>query len=128
MTLNLENSREAFLAVLTVVVAADGVGSLEERNYLFEKVKGLKAFEGCTQSEFNKLLGSVTSRVFEALPSEDGAITAAGVDQLVAAVKPLLGPDLANAVLDAVAGLSDADSATSSETALLQTLRQKLRA
>ena len=39
MALKFEKNTEAFLAVLAAVLGADNVGSLEERDVLYKKVK-----------------------------------------------------------------------------------------
>src|SRR5262245_16629177 len=82
--LKFEKNTEAFLAVLSVVLSADNVGSLDERDLIFKKVKGLAIFNNPSMAEFSKLLGKVTDVVYSELPQEDGAITDAGVDMLLA--------------------------------------------
>ena len=80
MSLKFEKNTEAFLAVLTVVIGADNAGSLEERDFLFKKVKGISIFGNPSTQDFNKLLGKVTDTVYSTLPQNDGAITSAGID------------------------------------------------
>lgn len=66
MPLKFENSNEAFLSVLAVVIGADQVGSVAERDFLFDKVKGLPSFSKLSLPEFSKLLGQVTDKVYSA--------------------------------------------------------------
>jgi hypothetical protein len=126
MSLSLENNREAFLAVLTVVAAADQVGSLEERDFLFQKVKALSTFAGLAKGDFNQLLGAVTSKVYGALPNDGGVITPAGVDELLGLVKARLSADERTRLVETAAALAKSDGAGSEESELLERIRAAL--
>jgi len=124
MPLQFETSNEAFLSVLAVVVGADQVGSVSERDFLFEKVKSLPSFSNLSLAEFSKLLGQVTDRVYSALPQADGAITSAGLDELLAAAKTQLSPELQQTALKAAAQLCESDETDAAEAALLSRIRR----
>jgi hypothetical protein len=123
MSLKFENSNEAFLSVLAVVIGADAVGSVAERDFLFDKVKGLPGFAQLTVQEFSKLLGRVTDKVYTALPQADGTLTSAGIDELLAAAKTELSPELQRAALKAAAQLCESDETNAAEAALLSQIR-----
>jgi hypothetical protein len=126
MSLKFEKNTEAFLAVLTVVLGADNAGSLEERDFLFSKVKNIPIFGNPSTQEFSKLLGKVTDAVYAQLPQADGAITAAGIDSLLADAKNALTPELRKTLVATAAELVDADGAEESERALLDKIRRVL--
>ena len=126
MPLKFEKNTEAFLAVLTVVIGADNVGSLEERDFLFKKVKGISIFDNPSSQDFSKLLGKVTDQVYEQLPQDDVAISPAGIDSLLAAAKSALSPDLRKTLVATAAELIDADGAEADEKALLDKIRRVL--
>lgn len=126
MPLKLENASEAFLSVLTVVVGADSVGSIAERDYLFDKVKSLPSFSNLSKPDFSKLLGQVTDKVYSALPQADGALTSAGIDELLAAAKGLLSPELRQSALKAAAQLCESDETDAAEAAVLSQIRRAL--
>jgi hypothetical protein len=126
MSLKFEKNTEAFLAVLAVVIGADDAGSLEERDFLFNKVKGISIFGNPASQDFSKLLGQVTDVVYTQLPQADGAITAAGIDSLLSAAKDALTPDLRKTLVATAAELIDADGADASEKALLDKIRRAL--
>ena len=94
MTVKFATDTEAFLSVLTLVAGADQSGSLEERDFLFKKVKGLAVFKNLSDADFSKLLGKVTDAVFAGVPQQDGDFTSAGIDALLAEVKKVLSVDL----------------------------------
>src|SRR5262245_51271134 len=118
MPLKFEKNTEAFLAVLTVVIGADNAGSLEERDFLFKKVKAIPLFGNPSQQDFSKLLGKVTDAVYSQLPQVDGAISAAGIDQLLAEAKNALSPELRKTLVATAGELMDADGADTAEKTL----------
>jgi len=123
MSIKFENSNEAFLSVLSVVVGADSVGSIAERDYLFQTVKGLPGNSNLSNPEINELLGRVTDKLYSALPQTDGAITSAGIEELFAAAKSQLTPEQRQAVLKSAARLSETDETGAAEASLLSQLR-----
>jgi len=126
MSLKFEKNTEAFLAVLTVVIGADNAGSLEERDFLFKKVKDIPIFGNPGSQDFSKLLGRVTDVVYTQLPQADGAITAAGIDSLLSAAKDALTPDLRKTLVSTATELAGTDGAEASEQALLEKIRRAL--
>lgn len=126
MSLQFEKNTEAFLGVLSVVLGADQMGSLEERDFLFNKVKGISIFGNPSSADFSKLLGKVTDAIVAELPQEDGVITAGGIDTLLAEAKRLLSADLRKTLVETASALSDADGADASETALIDQIRKAL--
>ena len=126
MPLKFEKNTEAFLAVLTVVIGADNAGSLEERDFLFSKVKAIPIFGNPGQQDFSRLLGKVTDAVYAQLPQTDGAISPAGIDQLLAAAKDALSPELRKTLIATAGELMDADGADAAEKALLEKIRRAL--
>jgi hypothetical protein len=126
MTLKFEKNTEAFLAVLTVVIGADNAGSLEERDFLFNKVKGLAIFGNPSPQEFSKLLGKVTDAVYTQLPQVDGVLSAAGVDSLLAEARNALSPELRKTLVATAGELIDADGAEAGEKSLLEKIRRTL--
>jgi hypothetical protein len=126
MALKFEKNTEAFLAVLAAVLGADNVGSLEERDTLFRKVKAIALFGNPSMAEFSKLLAKVTDAVYSELPMQDGAISAAGIDKLLAEAKKALTPDLRKTLIATASDLIDADGADEAEETLVEKIRSAL--
>jgi hypothetical protein len=126
MPVKFANESEAFLSVLALVAGADQSGSLEERDFLFNKVKGLSIFGNPSTADFSKLLGKVTDAVYTGVAQEDGEFTAAGVDSLLADVKKTLSADLRKSLIQIATGLGDSDGGDAKETALLDQIRRAL--
>ena len=126
MPLKFEKDTEAFLAVLTLVIGADNVGSLEERDFLFKKVKGISIFGNPSPQDFSKLLGKVTDAVYTQLPQVDGVISAVGIDMLLAEAKTSLSPELRKTLVATAGELMDADGADAGEKVLIDKIRRAL--
>ena len=126
MPVKFANESEAFLSVLTLVAGADQSGSLEERDFLFKKVKGLAIFGNASTADFSKLLGKVTDAVYEGVAQEDGEFTTAGIDALLGDVKKALSPELRKSLVQIAGELGDTDGADVKETALLERIRRAL--
>ena len=126
MSIKFEKNTEAFLAVLTVVIGADNAGSLEERDFLFNKVKGISIFGNPSMQEFSRLLGKVTDLVYTQLPQADGALSPAGIDSLLGEARNALTPELRKTLVTTAGELMDADGAEASEKALLDKIRRTL--
>jgi hypothetical protein len=124
MSIKLDSPAEAILAIATVAVGADGVGSISERDFLFKQVKGMDVFEGQSPADFAKLLGAVTERVYASLPMEDAEITAKGLQMLVAAARSVLTPELQRAAVKMANELSASDGVSAKERGLLQELEK----
>ena len=126
MTVKFANASEAFLSVLTLVAGADQSGSLEERDFLFNKVKGLSIFGNPSTADFSKLLGKVTDAVYAEVPQQDGEFTAAGIDALLGEVKKTLSADLRKSLVQIAGELGDTDGGDEKEAALLGQIRRAL--
>jgi hypothetical protein len=126
MTVKFANDSEAFLSVLTLVAGADQSGSLEERDFLFNKVKGLAIFGNPSTSDFSKLLGKVTDAVYSGVAQQDGEFTAAGIDALLGEVRKTLNADLRKSLVQISGELGGTDGADAKEAALLEKIRRTL--
>jgi hypothetical protein len=126
MALNFENDREAFLGVLSLVVAADQVGSLAERDFLFDRLIKVDLFQGMTKQEVGKLLGRVTENVYDSLSNDGASITPAGIEQLLEAAKSKLGTSQGATLVQVATELSKADDGSAEELALIDQIKQRL--
>ena len=86
MNITFENPAEAFAAIATVVISADKIGTLEEKKFLFENVKGLDIFEEYNDDEFVKLMVTVNKKVYQILPLYNFAMSQEGIFQLCSAI------------------------------------------
>ena len=127
MTIKISSPAEAFAAIASVVIAADSMGSLAERNTVIERLKTTGVLAGQDTAALSALLGRMTQHLCESLPvTESGAFTAESVATVVAAVKSTLNADQRGEALRLAEATVSADGADDSERALLDQLRAGL--
>jgi hypothetical protein len=126
MAIEFSKDTEAFLAILALVAGADASGSLEERDFLFNKVKGIAIFGNPDKAAFSRMLGSVNDKIYANVPQDDGEFTAAGIDALLAAARKSLSDDLRRTLVQVAGELSAADGTDDRERALVEKIRKAL--
>jgi tellurite resistance protein len=128
MGIRIESPAEGFAAVASVVISADSMGSMDERNAVLQQLKETPALKGQDTAALAALLAKVTGHLCEGLPTtETGAFTPAAVDQVITAVKGVLGADQRAQALKLAEATIDSDGANESEKALLAQLRAGLK-
>jgi hypothetical protein len=125
MTLTFEDDGEAFLSVLALVIGADMIGNLSEREFLLEQLVGIDRFRDLTPDELGTRLATVTDKVHGSLPQQDGALTSEGIASLLVEVERTLDPDLARTLVQTTEKLC-ADGICAPEEDLLAQIRQTL--
>ena len=93
MAFKLENPAEAYAAVSLLITGADGVGTLVERQFLFDKLSVADVFSGHDAESMGELLGRLTGRMFSDLPNDGVALTSDAVQILCDSAKRLLDED-----------------------------------
>ncbi|SRR6266851_6943662 len=127
MTIKISNPAEAFAAIASVMIAADGLGSMEERRSVLEKLSASPSLAGQDGAALGALLGRVTDHLVETLPvSESGAFTPAAVTTLLTVVKPVLNAAQRAECIRLAETTAGADGASDAENAILAQLRAGL--
>jgi tellurite resistance protein len=127
MTIRISSPSEAFVAVASIVIAADSVGSLAERDVVMARLKAISCLANQDEAALKSMLGQVTQHLCDCLPvSNSGAFTTAAVATIVAAVKPLLSAEQRGEALRLAEATVTADGASDTERALLDQLRAGL--
>lgn len=127
MSIKFEKPAEAFVAIASVLIAADKVGTLDERDYLFNHLHSMDLFSGYDKNAFSSLLGEVTSKVWDSLPTENHSLTPLGFETLVVAVDAALTPKYKAEAYKMAWGLVCCDGACDDEKQLLERIRQGLK-
>jgi len=82
MAFKVESPAEAYAAVSLLVVGADGVGTLEERQSLFEQLGKAAVFSDYDSERLGALLGTLTARMYDDLPNDGISLTGDAIDIL----------------------------------------------
>jgi hypothetical protein len=127
MMISISSPGEAFAAIASIVIAADSMGSLAERDVVLDRLKATQALAGQDSTALKALLGRMTAYLCENLPaSEAGAFTPEAVANVVAAVKSVLNAEQRGEALRLAQTTVSADGASDAERALLEQLRAGL--
>lgn len=128
MGIQFANAAEALAGVTAIVVAADNQGSLKERQFLFDHVAPLEPFAGIDPAGFNALLGTITGRIYDQLPTDPSTMqfTPAAMDELFLAVKQQLTPAQCVDAVRIAEALVSSDQATPGENALVAQMKTVL--
>ena len=78
---------EATIAIASVVLSADMVGSREEQHFLFTKVRGMDAFKGLDHATFHKIMVDVNERLFGEKGNSSILLTKDGMNALCQSLK-----------------------------------------
>jgi len=63
LSFQVENAAEAYAAIALLVVGADGIGTIEERDFLFGDLREADVFAGYTAESLGALLGRLVGRM-----------------------------------------------------------------
>ena len=124
--MKIETAAEACAALAVMIVAADELGTNEERRFLFETVAGLPMFGGLDQAQFKKLIADTTADMYASFPMSGNRMSSEGVGQLVEMIRKALPARRRVEALEAAVGLAQADGVVSVEALMLQRLCEGL--
>lgn len=124
--MRVDTPAEACAALAAIIVAADDLGTTEERRFLFETVEAMPMFEGLGHAQFMKLMADTTASLYDTMPMNDGRVSSEGVGQLVDMIRDALPEGRRVEALEAAVDLARADGVVSVEALLLQRLCEGL--
>jgi tellurite resistance protein len=126
MAMKIETPAEACAALAAIIVAADEVGTTDERRFLFDTIGALPIFEGLDRSQFTELMAATTAGLYDTFPTDGGRVSSDGVGRLVDMIRDALPADRRAEALEAAVGLAQSDGVVSVEALLLQRLCEGL--
>jgi len=119
MSFKFESAAEAYAAVSLLAAGADGLGTMEERRFLFEELGKLDVFAAYNTESLGALLGSLTGRLFSDLAQYDDNMGPDAVHEMCAGVKSVLGEEGRSEALMAAARVACCDGLDDSEREVL---------
>jgi len=124
--MKIDTAAEACAALAVMIVAADELGTIEERDFLFEKVATLPIFGGLDRAQFTKLMADTTAGLYASLATGGDRLSSEAVGRVVQMICDALPLDRRVEALEAAVGLAQSDGIVSLEALLLQRLCEGL--
>ncbi len=126
MSIKFERPEDAHLAVAWAVVAADGVGTIQEWNFLHTDVKNLALFSDYSEEEFSMMVGAMYVKACQTFLDTDGLLVEEGVVDLIRAVNECLTDKDCLELYRMAVGIACADELCEEEIRLLAQLQTGL--
>jgi hypothetical protein len=122
----IETPAEAYAALAALMVGADGLATMEEGRFLWERARVLPVFAGLDEAGFSHLVRDVTDRVWSTPPVLAGVFDDEALTGLIGGIRDALPEDLRVDALRMVSDLAWVDGYNFPEHALLERLRAGL--
>lgn len=126
MAFKVDNAADAYAAITVLVVGADGVGTLEERKFLFDELGEVDVFGGLDAESLGGLLGKVVDRMYTELSDDGVALSADAVTEICAGARDVLDERQCHELLSLAARVAFSDGLESEERALLKQISDGL--
>jgi len=124
--MKIDTPAEACAALAAMIVAADELGTHEERAFLFERVHALPMFDGLDRAGFMELMAATTEGLYASFPMDGGRMSSRGIGDLVGMIREALPVERRVEALETAVGLAQSDGVVSVEALLLQRLCEGL--
>jgi hypothetical protein len=124
--MRIDTEAEACAALAVMVVAADDLGTMEERSYLFDKIAAIPIFGGLDQAQFAKLMADTTAGLYDSYATHGDRMSSNGVGHVVRMIREALPFERRIEALEAAIGLARIDGVVSTEALLLQRICEGL--
>jgi len=122
----IDTAAEACAALAVLIVAADELGTDEERRFLFDTVKELPLFADLDHAQFKKLVADTTADLYAASAMDGNRLASHEVGRLVDMIREALPADRRVEALEVAVDLARSDGVVSVEALLLQRLCEGL--
>jgi tellurite resistance protein len=119
MAFSVESPAEAYAAVSLLVAGSDGVGTLEERQILFEKLGEATVFSGYDSERLDALFGTLNARMYDNLPNDGVGLTDDAIDILCASARAQLDLGQCSDLFALAANVACCDAIEENERAML---------
>ncbi len=94
MPITFDSDEEVFAALSWILMCADGRGTPEERDFLYNKLHDMDIFRDYDPIQFSQRMGAVNTKLFDCLPNDGTSFTPEGIEDFVRAARNVISPDL----------------------------------
>jgi tellurite resistance protein len=122
----LKTPADACAALAVLVAGADGIGTAEEGQHLYETLATLSVFDGLDRAGMSQLMANATEWVWSNFPTRESRLTEEGASELLGRICEALPGDLAAEAFRAAVELARSDGMSFEERELLGQLQASL--
>ncbi|NQV50418.1 MAG: hypothetical protein HQ507_07970 [Candidatus Marinimicrobia bacterium] len=123
MDIQFDRPSEAMAAITWLICSADDVGSVEERNFLHERVRNSQDFADMSSAEFTTLLASTRTKLFNNLANNGFCLAPIAVDSVIQSANSILNETQKIQAYEMAVNLAESDGLVESEKEVLDKLR-----
>jgi hypothetical protein len=116
------NESEAILAMVSLALSADEIGTSQERTYLFDHLGKMKPFKDLDNQAYRMMIANVNDELFDTAEGTARFMQADGVLDLCGAVKAVIPAERLEVAFQLACETACADELVPVETKMLQAL------
>jgi tellurite resistance protein len=124
--MKMETNAEAFACLAVMMAGADGHGSMEESEFIFDTMAEMPVFEGLDQAGLLMVLSEANRRVYSFAKADDGRVSDEGISTILTQVRDKLTPALRAEAVQMALDLARADDLSPEEEMLMARMRSAL--
>ena len=94
MPITFDSDEEVFAALSWIIMCADGKGSPEERDFLYNKLHEMDIFRDYDPIQFSQRMGAMNTKIFDCLQNDGISFTPEGIKDFVQSAKNVISPNL----------------------------------
>lgn len=117
--MKIETEADACAALAVLIASADGHGTPQESNFLYDTVADMPPFAGMDRDGFVRLMSDAADWMWTSLPREGNRLTDDAVGQVLEGIRGAIEPGRREPALEMAVGLACVDGVSREERVLL---------
>jgi hypothetical protein len=120
--MHFSNESEAILAMVSLALSADEIGTSQERSYLFDHISRIKPFKDLDRQAYNAMIATVNDQLFGTTEGFARLMQADGILDFCSSVKAVISTDRIESAFQIACETACSDELVPVETRMLQAL------
>ena len=104
-------------------MCADGKGTPEERDFLYNNLHEMDIFREYDPVQFSQRMGTVNTKIFDCLQNDGTSFTHEGIDDFVQSAKNVISPDLYSDLFNLAVKIAHLDGLNEKERKVIDQLQ-----
>ena len=126
MPITFDSDEEVFAALSWKIMCADGKGTPEERDFLYNTLHEMDIFRDYDPIQFSQRMGAMNTKIFDCLQNDGISFTPEGIDDFMQAEKNAISPDLYSDLFKLAVKIAYLDGINDKETKVINQLQTGL--